>query len=155
MKSIVLLLTAIAIFGPNEARAEWQSGVGNDGRSASAVIASDRGVLTFGCAAFSNDLSLVLTGGPFPGLRNKDGEETVVVEIALPSGQRERIVVNGYFYDPDKAFVGGITASAPLLDAFAGGTRIELSSSRETFIAAFTMKGTSRAREDFRRGCGL
>ena len=136
------------------AQAEWQSG--ESARSAWAMVAAGGNTLRLSCNRGDQGLHFLLTGGPFQGMQNvDDGNESMMMWIALPDGRTARHPIDGHYFAPDRAFVGRFVISDLVLDQFRNGSRLALTAPTGGTIADFDMAGTGKARGHFKQACGL
>lgn len=150
---VAIAMTFLAAGGSVRA-ADWQSG--ESGQSAWAMISQGSSNLRLSCNRGQRDVHFLLTGGPFPGMKNvDDGTESMMMWISLPDGRSAKHPIDGHYYAPDRAFVGRFLVSDTVLGQFRNGTLLSLSAPTGTEIASFGMKGTGKARGHFKQACGL
>lgn len=75
--------------------------------------------------------------------------------IVLPDGRAARHPIDGYYFAGDKAFVGRLPTSDLVLEQFANGSRIELTTAQGNTLFAAPMKGTGKLRGEIRQACGI
>jgi hypothetical protein len=75
--------------------------------------------------------------------------------IEQSDGRTGRHPIDGYYYAPDKAFVGKFFTSDLVLEEFRQGAKLSLTAPDGSKIAEFNMKGTGKARGHFKQGCKL
>lgn len=151
---VLLALLASLVVATTPARADWQSG--ESAQSAWAMTSSGGSNLRLSCNRGDRALSFLLTGGPFPGMRNvDDGNESMMMWISLPGNRNARHPIDGHYFAPDRAFVGRFLVSDVVLDQFRTGSRLILTAPTGGTIADFDMTGTGKARGHFKQACGL
>lgn len=149
----VLVLGLAGLAGHAHA-ADWQSG--ENGQSAWAMISGSKAGLRLSCNRGQRDLTFVLTGGPFPGMKNvDDGKESMMMWIEMPDGRTGRHPIDGHYFAPDRAFIGRFVVSNTVLDQFRSGSKLSLTAPTGAGIAAFGMTGTGKARGHFKQACRL
>lgn len=103
-----------------------------------------------------DEMSLTLHGGPFKGMKNvDDAEDSMMMWIEMPDGRTARNPIDGHYYAPENAFVGRFVVSEVVLQQFAGGKEMRFTTAKGNTLLTLPMKGSSKARADFRKACGL
>jgi hypothetical protein len=150
-------LAILSLFVSGAVQADWSSHVRSDGKGASAEIKADGKVLRIDCARpVSGDFSLVMHGGPFEGMKNvDDGDDSMMMWIEMPDGRTARHPIDGHYYGPENAFVGRFLVSDIVLEQFAGGKEMRFTTVNGNTLLTLPMKGTGKARQDFKKACGL
>lgn len=147
-------LLSLSIFATMAAGATWDSGE-ND-RGACTRITQDTLSLRITCAPRNRELFFVLSGGPFPGMKNvDDGNDSMMMWIEQSDGRTGRHPIDGYYFGPDRSFVGKFIVSDFVLDEFRRGAEMRLTAPTGQQIAAFGMTGTGKARGHFKEACGI
>ena len=153
LKTAAIALSVLAIAVPATA-ADWQSG--ESARSAWAMIGQGKTNLRLSCNRGERNVFFLLSGGPFPGMKNvDDGNESMMMWIEMPDGRTARHPIDGHYFAPDRAFVGRFIVSDIVLDQFRSGSKLSLTAPTGASIATFGMKGTGKARGHFKQACRL
>jgi hypothetical protein len=158
MSSPILRIAAVlSVFVASAAHADWTSRINPDGKGANAEAKAQGKTLNIGCAKFMGDeMTLTLHGGPFEGMKNvDDAEGSMMMWIEMPDGRTARHPIDGHYYAPEKAFVGQFMVSDLVLEQFAGGKEMRFTTDKGNTLLTLPMKGSSKARADFRKACGL
>lgn len=154
LTSKAILAMAAILVGTQAFAADWQSGESR--QSAWAMISQGKMNLRLACNRGQRDLHFVLTGGPFPGMKNvDDGNESMMMWIEMPDGRTARHPIDGHYFAPDKSFVGRFVVSDTVLDQFRSGSKLSLTAPTGAAIATFGMKGTGKARGHIKEACRL
>ncbi|MEM7496417.1 MAG: hypothetical protein AAF371_00325 [Pseudomonadota bacterium] len=147
-----VLLLALLYAGP--AAAAWQHSVAV--RGGSAVAASGGVTVRIACIAENASLYVTVSGGPFAGMRSvDDGSGSMTLRIAMGNGEVHTYPIDGHYDAADGAFVARWLTNGAILDRFAQGATLTLTAPGGERVVEMDMTGTSRARQGFRRGCGL
>lgn len=154
---ILSIAAALSVFVAGAAYADWTSRINPDGKGASAEAKAQGKTLRIGCARFmGDDLSLVMHGGPFEGMKNvDDADDSMMMWIEMPDGRTARHPIDGHYYAPEKAFVDRFMVSDVVLDQFAGGKEMRFTTDKGNTLLTLPMKGSAKARADIRKACGL
>lgn len=152
-----IIAAALLVLTAGTAWAEWTSRINSEGKGSSAETRSSGMELTISCAKWSGSkLSVVLHGGPFKGMKNvDDGNDSMMMWIEMPDGRTARHPIDGHYYAPEDAFVGEFLVSDLILDQFAGGKVMRFTTVKGNTLLEVPMKGSAKARQDFRRACGI
>lgn len=145
-----------AMLAAAPAFAAWESGVARNGDSAYATTTVGALTLSFACNRGDPSFYVNLSGGPFPGMKNADDtDDSMMMWIAAADGRTARHPLDGYYYGPEDTFLARWITSDFVLDQFAKGQTVELTAPTGARILQTGMKGTSKARQAFRKGCGF
>lgn len=106
--------------------------------------------------ALGGPFFLTLSGGPHPGMKNiDDTEDSMMMWIDLPNGNRARHPIDGHYFAPDDTFVGRFVVNDHVLGQFANGREMSLTGAGGVTILTVPMKGTGAARNMFKEACGV
>jgi hypothetical protein len=152
-----IMVSALSMFFAGAAHAQWTSHINADSKGASAESTTKGKTVTISCAKWAGTkLSVVIYGGPFKGMKNiDDGDDSTMMWIEMPDGRTVRHPIDGHYYAPDKAFVGEFLVSDLILDQVAGGSVMRFTTAQGNKLVELPMKGLAKARQDFRRTCGI
>lgn len=154
---IMSIAAALSVFAAGAVDADWSSRIHPEGKGASAEAVADGKTLTISCARpVGEEMSLTLHGGPFAGMKNiDDADDSMMMWIEMPDGRTARNPIDGHYYAPENAFVGRFIVSDVVLEQFAGGKEMRFTTDKGNMLLTLPMKGSSKARSDFRKACGL
>lgn len=153
-KTLLTIAIALTGFSASAQASEWQSG--ESAQSAWAMVSGAKANLRLSCNRGQRDVHFLLTGGPFPGMKNvDDGNESMMMWISLSGGRTARHPIDGHYFAPDRAFVGRFVVTETVLEQFRSGSALSLTAPTGADIAQFGMKGTGKARGHFKQACGL
>ncbi|MEM1129361.1 MAG: hypothetical protein AAGH83_02465 [Pseudomonadota bacterium] len=135
----------------------WQSAVANNGVAAFATVQVGSKILGVGCNKnLGPKLFLTLSGGPHEGMRNVDDtDDSMMMWIQLSDGRLARHPIDGHYVGGEQTFVGELPTTAPVMNEFAGGSKVEFTSVSGAVIFSAPMTGTAKARANFAQACGI
>ncbi|MBY8976821.1 hypothetical protein KHP62_13440 [Rhodobacteraceae bacterium NNCM2] len=155
-RSLFTGLTIGLAFIATAAAADWSSQVSTKGSQSSTQTQVGKMLLQITCNRGDAKFFVKLFGGPFPGMKNvDDSNESLMMWIQMADGRTARHPIDGYYYGPEDAFLGRLHTSSVVLDQFAAGSRLQLTTPSGATVLDTGMKGTSAARRDFATGCGF
>lgn len=153
IRAALLLLGAAAAFAGPGAADTWTNST--PGRADRAFYSTTSGGMQLQLGCFSRDtgLAFMLAGGATPLPEVGD----LMVWIMLPDGRTGRYPMSGvdYLGGPENALIGQLLLGQQGMEFFAAGARISIDGPPGQEIFAAGMTGTSAARRDFARICGL
>ncbi|MEO0677254.1 MAG: hypothetical protein AAFZ02_06835 [Pseudomonadota bacterium] len=149
---LLAALTCLVVTAPAMADT-WTSTT--TGRSDRAFYATsvDGMTLQLGCFSQDRGLAFLLTGGETPLPEVSD----LMIWIALPDGRTGRYPMDrvDYLGGAENALIGTLLLGQQGMDFFAAGASISIDGPPGQEIFRAGMTGTSAARQDFARICGL
>ena len=147
----------LSFFIAGAGQAAWSSRIDPEGTRASAIARAQGKTLSLSSAHFlADELTLILHGGPFEGMKNVDeADDSMMMWIEMPDGRTARHPIDGHYYGPEDAFIGRFVVSELVLDQFADGQDMSLTTAKGNTLLTLSMQGTSKARRDFRAACGF
>lgn len=151
------VLPCLPLFAAQAPAEPWQSGVSNDGTIAYAQTSAAGKILDIDCRSrLGAVLHFTLTDGPHEGMRNvDDASDSMMMWMTLSGGRLARHAVDGHYVGAEKTFGDTLSATEPVMEEFASGSRIAFTTTNDTAIFYAPMKGTATARAAFRQACGI
>jgi len=148
-----VLASALAFTLSVPALADWVSIPNTQtGRATRAEVQADGRTLKLSCLRGTSTLYLTLSGGPFPGINTAP---SMMMWIQQADGRTARHPIDGQYLSAEQSFIGQFATSPLILDQFARGAQLQLTTVTGAVVFRTTMRGTGAARADMRRICRI
>lgn len=153
MAKHLMAATVIAAIAAPAAADTWVNDTAGQSDRAFYTVVSDGLQLQLGCFGGANGLRFTLIGDTTALPEVSD----LMVWIELPDGRTGRYPMTGvdYLGKEENALIGTLQLGQQGMDFFAAGSKISVDGPPGQEIFRSGMAGTSTARQDFARTCGL
>ena len=154
MRQITAIALAAILLTPPAFADTWTSSGSGQGAFFASEKAGKR--LMLGCFRGAQGLHMTLLGGRKPLPATVQRNTSVMVWIELPDGRTGRYPVDTeYMGGADNALLGTLQLGRQGMEFFAAGRAIFVTDAKGTELFRSGMRGTSNARNAYRRTCGL